>query len=780
MSVLRRALDRWWGMLIVLAIPIFIWLSPVLVGGMLIAEEPFWYHIPLYTFYKNAIASGDSFLWNPYNFSGFPSFVSVVGFFSPIHYLAFRFFPVMDAFHWLLFADFVLAAFFTALLLRDFGVSALGQYLGALGYVSANLVYTNALTMANAVLFLPLFFWALSRIRGGGWRYAVLASAVLGWAWLSGVTQYVLYGVIAAVAFMLFIVWQAERSLRSRLLIKFLLILLAGTAIGMVQLTPTALIARESVRSGGLSYAEASIDPLLPSDALRLFLPYFEPPFGVPFGSKGAEAFVYLGAIPFFFLLAAFGSKSSPARFFKWLFIGAGALAIVYSPFYWLLAKAPVFNLLRGQSRWMIAGFFAAAVLVGFGADRFRSTPQARSNRLLVSLFAIASLAVTLAAVAMPLAAGTLTDVAERFAGSADLASRVVAELGRTMDISRPEVFLPLIAALVASLLLVLISRRPELVRQAAGWLAIFAGLNFIAIAPLSYPAAPRQVIADPPPTVRFLTERDGRAFNFLTDTYVDEVVGRLPSPTNRGLVERLQAAAIFPNTNLFYGIASAGYFEQIRSKNMSRLLNLLGDPYTGSSDLRGLSTREGQVRLFERRKGLVDFLGIRWVVSGWPLDEEKFPKVFTATVTDKKIPLSVYENRESKPFTYLAPQVRFVVGDDEEAFRVFAEGNFSELVVRCGPGCTPGVRSFGRGSVTRIDQGNAKLTLALSLNEPGFLVVSQNNLPGWRATIDGREVPIQTVNTVFMGIPVPAGEHDIALEYSFRRLVALIALHLR
>ena len=64
------SMEQWWGMLLWVALPVFAWLSPALVGGRMIAGEPAWYHVALYTFYKSAIVSDDSFLWNPLNFSG--------------------------------------------------------------------------------------------------------------------------------------------------------------------------------------------------------------------------------------------------------------------------------------------------------------------------------------------------------------------------------------------------------------------------------------------------------------------------------------------------------------------------------------------------------------------------------------------------------------------------------------------------------------------------------------------------------------------------------------
>ena len=49
---------------------------------------------------------------------------------------------------------------------------------------------------------------------------------------------------------------------------------------------------------------------------------------------------------------------------------------------------------------------------------------------------------------------------------------------------------------------------------------------------------------------------------------------------------------------------------------------------------------------------------------------------------------------------------------------------------------------------------------------QPGVTVLSDTNMAGWRATLDGRPVPILRVNGIFRGIATPAGPHEIVFEY--------------
>ena len=56
---------------------------------------------------------------------------------------------------------------------------------------------------------------------------------------------------------------------------------------------------------------------------------------------------------------------------------------------------------------------------------------------------------------------------------------------------------------------------------------------------------------------------------------------------------------------------------------------------------------------------------------------------------------------------------------------------------------------------------------------------------PGWKATVDGKDVPIERVDYLIRGVPVPAGAHRVEFSYepaSWRvgwiiSLLALIAI---
>ena len=90
-----------------------------------------------------------------------------------------------------------------------------------------------------------------------------------------------------------------------------------------------------------------------------------------------------------------------------------------------------------------------------------------------------------------------------------------------------------------------------------------------------------------------------------------------------------------------------------------------------------------------------------------------------------------------------------------------------------------PAASHFAPGSwdarLTRVGDGD--LGLAVSTSGGGFLVLSENAYPGWRARIDGAEVPIYRTDVTLQGIIVPPGAHRVEFTMESRTLRAGLAL---
>jgi hypothetical protein len=61
---------------------------------------------------------------------------------------------------------------------------------------------------------------------------------------------------------------------------------------------------------------------------------------------------------------------------------------------------------------------------------------------------------------------------------------------------------------------------------------------------------------------------------------------------------------------------------------------------------------------------------------------------------------------------------------------------------------------------------GPGRWDIETSGDRPALVVVAESWFPGWEATVDGRPVEVVEADGAFLGVPVGAGDHRIALQY--------------
>ncbi|MBV7330473.1 YfhO family protein [Chloroflexi bacterium TSY] len=160
----------------------------------------------------------------------------------------------------------------------------------------------------------------------------------------------------------------------SNQLIIYVSAILLAAIISATQLLPTFELSAYGLRSGGLSYFDATSFSLQP---LRLLWTIF-PTYGlidlsVVFGPAFTEFVGYIGVSGL--ALAAWGAWKGrgAARIFALLFALVGfALALGrWNPFYFpLYYLVPGFNLFRTPARWLMLYTLGMAILAGIGWDR--------------------------------------------------------------------------------------------------------------------------------------------------------------------------------------------------------------------------------------------------------------------------------------------------------------------------------------------------------------------------------------------------------------------------
>ncbi|WP_233277973.1 YfhO family protein [Myxococcus stipitatus] len=126
--------------------------------------------------------------------------------------------------------------------------------------------------------------------------------------------------------------------------------------------------------------------------------------------------------------------------------------------------------------------------------------------------------------------------------------------------------------------------------------------------------------------------------------------------------------------------------------------------------------------------------------------------------------------SRTALPHAFLVQRARVVT--DEEALDAVLDPDqpFREIAFLSSG--EPLNRPTCKGAVSPQGQSAQHLALDVTACDDSYLVVSDSHYPGWRATVDGKDVPIHRANLALRAVRLSPGEHHIRFDYqptSFR-----------
>ena len=175
----------------------------------------------------------------------------------------------------------------------------------------------------------------------------------------------------------------------------------------------------------------------------------------------------------------------------------------------------------------------------------------------------------------------------------------------------------------------------------------------------------------------------------------------------------------------------------------------------------------------------LVSLAGIRWLYVA----DGSVPTVPGLVEQYRDTTARVYENPAAFPRAFVvgavegAPDDAAVLGDlsnaslETLAGRAYVTGADAAAIVVGGPS-TPGSTAAVRGTpgpdgtATITTDDPDRIAIDVSATRDGILVLTDTASPGWVAAVDGRTVPIRTVDAAFRGVAVPAGSHQVTFRY--------------
>lgn len=717
-------------------------------GARFFGRDLMHYFLPIAATLRASWQAGDSLLWDPGLFHGLPMIARwSAALFYPPHWLL-LYLPGGPTLTWILALHLPLAASGMERLarryVRDGRASAItGLAFGFSGYLVGML---GGVTYLYGAALLPWSLLAVHRLaERPEWPRVVQLACI--WAMQVYVADpETLYFELLFVAPLILLTAATPTRQRARAVLGAVAAGVLSVGLGFCQLWPTMELAGLSTRAGGFSFDAAQVWSLHP-------LRFFEIPVPGLFGVIGTEngfwarglisapfnvpwaAALYIGAVPLAGLAFLYPARHrADVRLWSGISLLFAVLALgLHTPLYELmLSVAPGATRFRYPEKLMLFATVGITLLGGVGLERLfgvhDDADAVRPHRTVAMVFA--GLAVALALAAFLLARGWFfpavrsTVAPEALAGTVSALLRAAAMAGVVSGVLavgrrlRPRLFGPILFATLAVDLL------------SAGW----------PLVQLTAEAWPDER----PAACAFLPPADAGSPLFLYRSprlRYSETGGSTELGSRFERQRRWQRQTLTPNTAApGCGRYVTGY-DAVKLRNWQRFEETVGrDP-----------------------DRFLDLLGARAIVGGpGEIDPQLFP--LHAKVPD--LGIWIHAN-DGLPYAMAVASVE-TAPDLEASLKRLADSRFDyrRTAVFESAEPLPGeAQAPRRVAVAFHRPGDVSLTTRFEA--PGYLLLQENHYPGWRAAIDDAPVRLYRANALFLGIPVPQGEHRVRLTFA-------------
>lgn len=693
--------------------------------------------------YDAVTTEGSLPLWNPYLFSGTPFIANIqASMFYPLGFFYYLL-PTDVAYLYSTIFHSILGSLFMYLFMRFMKCSRSGSFLSSFifvfnGYFIAH-VYAGHLSFVQNYIWIPLIFIFLIKfLNTRKMMQAILAGLVLAVQILGGFPQIAFYTILSIIACCLFYSTVQARHGEFRLVLEngvgIIIILFVGFCVAAVQVMPTLEFSGLSARAGGVSYQFATSDSLSFSDFFSFLLPdIFGNPVDHTYWKSGEgwhfwETCAYVGILPLFFVFVT--PKSAPFRRFRFfcilMIVGTLFLALgKHNPIYPFVYHLPGFGRFRIPSQIIFLYVFGISIICGTGFHGLNRN-DAQLNKGFYIFGVITGGLLLFLTIGLSFFPSELLGFLFKTFAAVDMPNVDMNKFYNRICIGVDKGVL----MVFVSALMILLGKTGKINQRVFSLLVV--GIVVIDLYSFS--------------------DQFIKPYNFKNSALKNDLVAHLSSSPATGRVNP-GYRNFFPNDALVYRFPSIlgydplilrRYIEFIQSSQEKPL-----DPYV--------------INLWKIEKPqakLLKLLNLREVVG------------------DQKI----RSIKNDIPYVNFVGEAVFKKSEDVLSF--MNSGQFDpvkSVVLENGKNAESMNQNLKRltGSYEITKWESQEIRLTASTDKKGFLVMSEIFYPGWRAYVDGKEVPVYQGNYILRVIPLEKGRHDVVFRFvstSFR-LGAVISL---
>ena len=759
----------WYGLLYTLVTLLSFW--PIFLGYVplpadILTSSPPWgpFQIPfsqryygvmedlVHSFYSGhrligeAIRSGEIPLWNPYVLNGYPMHAAnAMAIFAPLTMVAWVF-PIDFAWTFAMVARPIIAALGVALYARALGMGH-GPALGAgfvFGWCGFQVGWAGQ-AMIDITMWLPWILLGVLRVsdRPTPARIA-LAALALAMPPMGGHPEVAIYvmgtGAASALLYLFKAPFPGTSAPRWQAFLGLVAMAVLALMLCAIQFLPTIEWIPQLKRElSGLSnpmpdfYVFNFISRHMAAAPINVIGAY------IPNGA------MYAGLVTLLVLPAALvHSRWREVWFYLLVLAVSLQFAFGWGPLAWLQRSQPALQVDFPKTRIILLADFCLAMLAGFGMSVLTEARR-RVPYWVMGLIGVCVAGVGWLLSWLPDAGPLIDDAADRLTGPRSLFQ------GTTFAVS-------IVVATVLVLGWPLVMRRG---RPHATLLCAVLAIDMLTFAWGHVPFSRTDAVLATPPAMQFLKE------------HVDD--------STRILATR---RAIPYNWEAQWRLATpSGYLY------LTRLATDVMQPITGVADVGSIELR--QDLLLQTRSPIIDFLGVRYLVAadntGAAEQIAEYPDRFPQVYDDGY--LRIFENPRALPRAHLVPcdgiemqqfQRRAISRVNSPAFDHTSMVILDEKIACPVQPVPPGASASPPVQVTSATFNTYAVRADVAV--PSLLVYADTYYEGWRAYVDGQEVPVLRANHAFKAVRVDPGQHTVRFVFdptSFKIGAALTALGL-
>jgi hypothetical protein len=756
----------------------------------------------------NTLESGELTLWDPYADCGAPVVGNIQN--STFYPLSILFYvmPTDSAFGFIFLGNTLLAGFFAYLFVRSFGLSRGAGLAGAVMYMFSGIwtfrIFAGHIMVYNNLPWIILGLYLVRKtvlsMRDGKWNagvsFALLLAVSQAAQFLGGHTQFWVYSTFFLVTFGLFEVLCGLLGTGKKLRFAagggmILAALVLGVVLVMIQLLPAIEFSRQVLDDGKRPMFYRTWGGLASYEFVMAFVPFY-------YGS--AENHSYWGIVPQWEIMPYVGMLPLillgcvlfiVRNRYVWYFCAVGVFAVYFSlgnesALCRLMVELPGLSAFRVPARMLTAALPAGVVLTAFAWDRLFSNRVERSAwALLISVGVALSLGAWMSVAYVSnwkeqtqIKTGWHEEIKRRHDCS-QLSDRQVQDAEGKTEGAFAEVQRELLrgtAICVLSAALFAFSGRLGRVRSACGLVAVAV----IAADLMSFGM----------PFVKTLPVNDSRVYPEHTPLL--DCLNGLPKEH-----ARFRICEYPPPTD------SLDTYRQLRRCDWAMV--------AGDLDSSRLKYSHAYIHYRQNNREVSEVnnaLNVKYYISDKPLQE--YQKEYkqsalsgAAARRDPVIPPTacgdtwragdsyVTENLECFPRAWVVQKVVLMAGDTPEEMMAFllTRNNIRNLaVIEENPAFPLTRKSDVLQPAAVTDYRSNRVTVEVTLDNPGFLVLSEAWYPDWHAydVADGgrTELHVYRTNVAMRGVFLKAGKHKVTFIYEPRsyftgKTITLIALPL-